>query len=181
MEISQLSRGIDTSQIVPEKMPKPVEAAISFDVPVSNIEIISWGINNLLSKIVIHPAVRGKNIVKVTLDGKCLGGYKWSQKVIFKSSLDRQKDFLDQILTKFEMLNLPNAIEELSMNEDTMEINPGTQKTLFAVQNDKSLQIHRSIQILKTIQGNNPIHLIKGVDVFSRIPERRCAMVTYDS
>ena len=129
----------------------------------------------------MHPAVGGKNIAKVTLDGVCVGGYRWSQKVIFKSSLDRQKDFLDQILTKFEMLKLPNAIEELSLNVDTLEINSGTQKTLFAVQNDKSLQIHRSIQILKTIQGNNPIHLIKGVDVCSRIPERRWAMVTYDS
>ena len=79
------------------------------------------------------------------------------------------------------MLKLPNAIEELSLNVDVWELSLGIQKTLFPVQYDKRSRIDRSIQILKTIQGNNPIHLIKGVDICSRIPERRWAMVTYNS
>ena len=181
VDIAEFSRGIDSSQIVPEKMPVLIEEVISFSLPISNIEVVSWGINNLLSKIMLHPAVQGKDIVKVTLGGVCVGGYTWSQKVIFKSSINLQKDLLDQILSKFKMLKLPNAIEELSLNVDVWELNLGLQKTLFPVQHDKRARIDRSIQILKTIQGNNPVHLIKGVDVCSRIPERRWAMVTYNS
>ena len=180
-EIAQLSRGIDTSQVTPEKMPVPVDAGISFSIPVANIEVIAWAINKLLSTILVHADVRGKNIEKMTLSGVCTGGYQWHQKVVFKAPINRQQDFLDYLLVKFKMLKLPNPVEELLLIVDVLGVDYAIQKTLFAVQDDSTANLHRSIQKLKIIQGENPIHLIKGVDLCSRIPERRWVMVTYDS
>ena len=179
-EIAQLSRGIDTSPVIPEKMPVPVDASVSFDIPVSNTEVITWGISNLLSKILLHSEVRGKSIAKMTLGGVCLGGYRWHQKIIFKSLVNRHEDLMEQILAKFKILKLPNPVEDLYLTVDVLEIDQGTQKTLFTIQNDNNAKLRRSIQTIKASQGENPIHLIKKVDVCSKIPERRWAMVTYD-
>ena len=180
-EIAHLSRGIDTSPVIPEKMPVPVDARLAFGIPVANIEVIAWAVNKLLSMILIRADVQGNNIKKMTLSGICLGGYQWHQKAVFKAPINRQQDFLGYLLVKFKMLKLPNAVEELSLNVDVMGADYAIQKTLFAVQNDSIANLHKSIRKIKITQGKNPIHLIKGVDLCSRIPERRWAMVTYDS
>ena len=132
-------------------MSVPVDAGISFSIPVTNIEVIAWAINKLLSTILVHADVRDKNIEKMTLSGVCMNGYRWHQKVVFKAPISRQQDFLDYLLIKFKMLTLPNSVEELSLSVDVLGVEYAIQKTLFAVQDDSTANLRRSIQKIKII------------------------------
>jgi DNA polymerase-4/protein ImuB len=74
---------------------------------------------------------------------------------------------------------LPGPLEDVSLTLKELTGEAGLQGNLFQDIRRRN-QLRQAIAQLKASQGRNPIYEVKEVEPWSRIPERRRALVTYD-
>ena len=136
-------------------------------------------VDNLLGNLFGRPDMKGRYVRFAQISGVVLNQGRWNRKVLFKTPVgDKTKAYLG-IKARLDGAKLPGPLEDITVTLSELTSESGIQESLF-LEMRKSDRLREVVAQLKTSQGSNPILQVKEIEPWSRIPERRMALVTYD-
>ena len=175
----ELANGIDKSPLVSSKRQEAVTDFITFPVPAISLFAILPAIEILLGRILSHPSLRGKYLRSVSFQANVLNRAPWSKRLAFKSPVNRKEAALFVLRNALEATDIPGPLEDIRMTVSDIAGESGTQASLFA-EVRKQQQLGEMIRQLEVrLRAKPPIYKVMDMEPWSRIPERRQALVEF--
>lgn len=175
----ELAQGIDRRPLVPRQSQERITESLAFSVAVSSLEPILLAVETLLARGFRRPSVMGRYVRAMTLEGKISRGSTLAQRVAFREPVGDA--YLAYRLLKPRLLNLqlPGPLEELSITLLELSGETGRQGSLFSEVRQRE-NLREALRQLETRLGQRlPVYQVREVEPWSRIPERRRALVEY--
>lgn len=173
--------------------PRPIRASLDFPAPAAQIDMLHGALDRLLERALSRPARQGRSIQTVRLEAALEGGGSWTADAVLKEpSGDRAR--LAYLLRSRMALSPPTrAVVTLTL-EFTRFGAPSTQNDLFdrAEVDGRSAEgrtlregvvpgaLRTAVRELKLRLGHSPLYRVVELDPWSRIPERRHALLNFD-
>ena len=175
----RLSRGMDDRPLLPTRPEEEVKESISFPVPTANLEPLLLAIENLLSRLFARPEMRGRFARTALLEGHMPNGPSRRRRFVFKTPVGDRPRAYSVIKALLDSFTLPGPLEEVSLTLKDMAGEVGRQESLFHEVRRRE-QLREAIAQLKVSQRRNPVYQVREVEPWSRIPERRRALMPYE-
>ena len=174
-----LASGIDKSPLVPSKHQETVTESTTFPVPAISLFTILLAMEVLLGRIFSSPSLLGKSLRSVSIQAGVLNRAPWSKTVVFKNPVNTKEAALFALRIALEATDIPGPLEDLRMTVSDTAGESGTQSSLF-VEVRKQHQLREAIRQLEArLRARPPVYKVMDVEPWSRIPERRQALVEF--
>ena len=162
-----LAHGVDDEPLVPQKRNEAVVETLTFPVPTANLGPLLMAVDNLLRRLFARPEMRGRYTRLATLRGSVSNKPAWQRRVVFKTPVGDKSRAYRMLKAALENMTLTGPLEDVTITLDELTGETGLQESLF-------LEVRRREQLRQTVAQ------LREVEPWSRIPERRLALVTYD-
>lgn len=177
----------------PWHRPKPIRVFLEFLNPVGLTETLHGALSQLAERALSRPSRRGRSVTGVRMGAHLEGGGSWFVEIILRAPTSNLERIVAPLRAKMAISPPPKAVETL-MLEITSFGAPSTQASIF----DRKIESGRSIagcnleqgdvpptlldavKKLKMRLGHSPLYRVVEVDPWSRIPERRHALLNFD-
>jgi DNA polymerase-4/protein ImuB len=117
---------------------------------------------------------------RIALSARLSDGHVWERGVTLREPTADRDRLLLALGTKLEGCALPNPVEEISLELSGLCAESGRQQGMFAAKGRRTNQLEDAIRQLKSRYGISPVSRVVEVEPWSRIPERRRALIDYD-
>ena len=175
----ELSNGIDNRPLVPVKHQEAVSESLTFPIPATTLYAILPAVEILLGRIFARPPVRGKDVRAVSVEADVLNRSPWSKKFVFKSPVNTKEKAMYALRNALDAAELPGPLEDMRVTVFELAGETGKQSSLFADVR-KQEQLKETMRQLEVrLRAKPPIYKIMDVEPWSRIPERRQALVQF--
>jgi protein ImuB len=178
----RLARGQDSEPVVPRRFNPVVRASLYFDEPLASIDAVTMAVDHLLARAFRSAALNGHSVRQARLRALLADGTSWERLITFKEAVLSRDGARRAIKSKLQLPNgLPSvAIEELSLELMGLGGEGAKQVSFFSVHAKQEEQIAETARQLSARYGETPLARVVEVEPWSRIPERRWALVPYD-
>jgi DNA polymerase-4/protein ImuB len=174
----RLSQGIDDTPLLARRHDEEVSEWMSFPVPTANLGPLLMTVDHLLGRLFSRPEMRGRYTRKALISGSVFNRAPWQHDVLFKSPVgDRARAYF-VIKSRLEYHTLPGPLEDVRITFKNLTGEVGRQESLFHDLRRRD-QLRDTVAQLEAAYGHNPIYQVREVEPWSRIPERRQALVPY--
>jgi protein ImuB len=178
----RLAHGQDAEPVVARPVLSAVQAGLRFDDPLASVEAVMAAIDQLLAQTFSQPALHGRSVRQVRLRGLLSDGTSWERLYTFKESLSTRDAARRAIKGK---LDLPNGLPPAPIDELALELlglggEAARQPGMFVARARQLAEIAEAARQLRARYGRVPLYHAIEVEPWSRIPERRWALVTCD-
>ena len=168
--------------VIPSRLIPSVQASLRFDNPLSSTEAVFAALNHLLARAFDNPILRGRSIRQARLQTLLANGTSWERLVTFKEAISGRDTTYRALKGKLQLPNgLPSApIEELSLELMGLGGEVARQPSLFM---DRARQLEPIAEVerqLRVRYGRAALYYPMEIEPWSRIPERRWALVPRD-
>ena len=175
----RLAQGMDDAPLDPLRPEEEVSASVLFPVPTASLEPLLMAIDGLLRRILAGPEMLGRSARAALLEGHILNKPSWQRRFVFKTPVSDRSSAYSVIKGSLDNLSLPGPFEEVRLTLKNLTGEVGRQESLFQEVRLRE-RLKDTIAQLIVSQGRNPIYHVREVEPWSRIPERRRALVTYE-
>ena len=177
----RLAHGQDTEPVVPRPITTSVQSALRFDDPLGSIDAVMAAIDQLLAHTFAldNAALQGRSVRQVRLRALLTDGTSWERLFTFKEALSGRDAARRALKSKLDLPNgLPPApIEELALELLGLGGEAARQPGLFVARARQLREIAEAARQLRARYGRVPLYHAVEVEPWSRIPERRWALV----
>jgi DNA polymerase-4/protein ImuB len=178
----RLAHGRDTEPIVPRSSVSSVQAALRFDDPLASVDAILAALDQLLAQTFTPDTLAGRSVRQVRLRALLTDGSSWERCYTFKEALASREAARRALKSKLE---LPNGMPQAAVEELFLELlglggEAARQGSLFVARARQLGQIAEAARQLRARYGHVPLYHVVEVEPWSRIPERRWALVSCD-
>jgi DNA polymerase-4/protein ImuB len=175
----RLAHGQDRDPVVARPVAPSVQAGLRFDDPLASVESIVAAIDQLLAQNFAHPALQGRSVRQVRLRALLSDGTSWERQYTFKEALSTRDAARRAIKSKLDLPNgLPPApVEELALELLGLGGEAARQPGLFVARARQLAEIADAARQLRARYGRVPLYHAIEIEPWSRIPERRWALV----
>ena len=175
----ELANGIDNRPFLPAGQHTAVTEFLVFPVPATSMLAILPAVDVLLGRLLSHPSLRGKYLRSVAIQANVLNRAAWTKRLAFKSPVNRKEAALFALKSSLEDAHIPGPLEDIRMTVSEAAGESGTQASLFADVR-KQQQLREAMRQLDArLRVRPPIYKIMDVEPWSRLPERRQALVEF--
>ena len=175
----ELSNGTDNRPFVPVRQRETVTESLAFPVPATSMLAILPAADVLLGRLLAHPSLRGKYLRSVSIQANVLNRAAWTKRLAFKSPVNRKEAALFALRSSLEDIDIPGPLEDIRMTVSVAAGESGTQASLFADVR-KQHQLREAMrQLEERLRVRPPIYKVMDVEPWSRLPERRQALVEF--
>jgi DNA polymerase-4/protein ImuB len=178
----RLAHGRDTEPVIPRPILTAVHSALRFDDPLGSVEAVMAALDQLLAQTFAQPALMGRSVRQVRLRALLADGTSWERLYTFKEALSSRDAARRALKSK---LDLPNGLPPAPIEELALELlgcggEAAKQPGLFVARARQLAEIAEAARQLRARYGHVPLYQAVEVEPWSRIPERRWALVTCD-
>lgn len=173
--------------------PRPIRAAIDFPAPASRTQTLHAALDRLAERALGRPARRGRSVREVRLTARLEGGGSWSGEAVLREPSAERLRIVSPLRTKLALSPPPRAVEGFVLELVDFGA-PAAQEELFdrkepggRREGGRALSegsvpdaLREAVKELKLKLGHSPLYRVVEVDPFSRIPERRHALLNFD-
>ena len=175
----ELANGIDRSPLVPSQYRETVTDFLSFPVPATSLFAILPAVEILIGRLFFHPSLKGKSIRSIFIRANVLNRPPWSKKFVFASPVNKKESALFALKNTLEAAEFPGPLEDMRISVSETAGESGIQSSIFA-EVRKQYQLREVIRQLEArLRTKSPIYKVMDVEPWSRIPERRQALVEF--
>jgi len=174
--IWELAGGHDATPLYPRNMPDTIEQSTVLPSVTVSAEAILVGVESLLTKVFADSALKGKGVCGLLLWATIWGSGYWERSIKFKEPAMNTRTVLSRIKQVIESHPPPGPVEELGLRITAMGYQTGKQKNLFSEVRAKD-HLLDDIKQMELRLGGPQVYKIKEIESWSRIPERRQALV----
>jgi DNA polymerase-4/protein ImuB len=175
----RLAHGKDSEPVVARPVMASVQDGLRFDDPLGSVEAVMAAIDQLLAHTFSQPALLGRSVRQVRLRALLSDGTSWERLYTFKEALSTRDAARRALKSKLDLpKGLPPApIEELALELLGMGGEAARQPGLFVARARQLAEIAEAARQLRARYGRVPLYHAIEVEPWSRIPERRWALV----
>jgi DNA polymerase IV len=174
--IGELARGYDATPLYPRFMEENIEESTVLSSVTVSLEAIVITIESLISAILAKDSLKGRGIRRMTLWTRGWDADYWEHSIQFKEPVTDIKSLISRIKIFLENYPQPGPVERVGLKITGLGYRSGKQRSLFS---EVRAQDHllEDIKQLEFRLGSPQVFKIKEVEPWSRIPERRYALV----
>ena len=177
--IGELAHGIDPRPLTPRRHEEIVTASMAFPDPVGTIGIVLTAVESLLSQLFAQQGMRGRFARVCTIEAPVFRAPGWHRRMVFKEPLGDRTQAFTVITHALQNVPPPGPLEELRLTLTSLTGEGGRQESLFRdVRRQENLK-EALRQLRARLGGQAPIYHIREVEPWSRLPERRQALVPF--
>jgi len=178
----ELARGIDRTPFRPRERHEPVAGTIAMPAPTVNAAALIIAARQLIGRLLQHPRMRYRQVRQFRLRLALLDGGSWERALTFRDPLGDEESIAYVVKKLFEPVQLAGPVEAMTLEFIELTGELGKQRSLlFAEQARRRAQLFGALRQLKTrFGGDAQVARVVEVEPWSRIPERRYALIDYD-
>jgi nucleotidyltransferase/DNA polymerase involved in DNA repair len=173
--------------------PHPIRVSFDFPTPVGQSETLHGALDRLLERALARPARRGRSVLGVRVGGQLEGGGSWSVDAILREPTSRREALAFNLRSRMSLSPPPRAVETLVV--ELFQFGPPThQEGLFdrreeggrsaggvgLAEGEVPPSLKDAVKELRLRLGHSPLYRVVEVDPWSRIPERRHALMRFE-
>ena len=175
-----LANGVDPQPLIPYQPEVEVTEALTFPAPAVTRQEIITAAESLLGRTFNRSEMQGKYVRSVTMESAVLRHPPWTKKLVFKNAVGSKDKALFVVKNAIESASLPGPLEDLSLTLTGLTGESGVQGSLFSNIRRRE-QLREMMRQLEAQLGcKPPIYQVRDIEPWSRIPERRQALVIFD-
>jgi len=187
------STGRRIDPVRPWHRPRPIRVSLDFPTPVGLAETLHGALDRLVERALSRPARRGRSVTAVRLGAHLEGGGSWFVETVLREPTAERDRISFTLRSKMALTPPPKAVETLFL-EFTRFGAPSIQSSLFdrkeeagrseagrdLARGEVPFSLKDAVRELKLRLGYSPLYRVVEVDPWSRIPERRHALLSFD-
>jgi nucleotidyltransferase/DNA polymerase involved in DNA repair len=177
----------------PYHRPVSIRVSLDFPSPVGLTQTLHGALHRLLERALARPARRGRSILGLRLGGRLEAGGSWQVETILREPTSHLETLAFCLRSRMSLSPPPRAVETLIL--ELYQFGPaGHQTSLFdrkesggrssdahrLEQGDVPPHLKKAVRELRLRLGHSPLYRVVEVDPWSRIPERRHALMRFD-
>jgi nucleotidyltransferase/DNA polymerase involved in DNA repair len=176
----ELANGIDHSPLLPYRREEVIDEFLTFPSPTVTRDAVLTAIEMLLGRAFARPEIRGRYVRTASIESQILRHSPWSKRFAFKDAVGSKERALSILKGRLDTVELPGPLEDMRLTLAGFTGESGIQASLFSDVRKKE-QLREMMRQLEALLGRRPpIYQMRGVEQWSRIPERRQALVPFD-
>jgi nucleotidyltransferase/DNA polymerase involved in DNA repair len=187
------STGRRIDPVRPRHRPRPIRVSLEFPSPVGLTETLHGALDRLVERALSRPARRGRSVAGVRMGAHLEGGGSWFIETVLREPISERERISAPLRAKMAISPPPKAVETLLL-ELTHFGAPSAQTHLFDRKDESGRSsagydfnqgivpptLRDAVKELKLRLGHSPLYRVIEVDPWSRIPERRHALLSFD-
>jgi protein ImuB len=174
-----LARNEDSAKITARKPPAEIAERLEFPEALANELTLRRALTALLDRVLSRPERGGREIRKVALSARLVGGGSWRRTVTLREPSAERGVLRAALGPKLAELPAPVialGIELLSLSEST-----GSQLALLQPEGDeRAARLREGLRQVRASAGAGAVASVVEVAPWSRIPEQRAILVPRD-
>lgn len=181
----RLAKGLDDQPVQGRERPEPIVAALDFAAPVSDRRMLAHTIDKLVERALKHPQRTGWRVHGVRGRAALEQGASWLAESVLKEPTAQAARIAAPLKTRLEQAPPTGAVERLAV--EFIRFAPGTDELqLFARDASAAARAGRARALRSAAReivarfNRKLLHQVIAVQPWSRIPERRYALIDYE-
>ncbi len=175
----ELASGKDDLTVIPIERPESVIEAITLPAPSTSREMLLLGIRQLVQRAFGRPEMRHRNVRQAQLHVLIEDNRSWEKSLSFRDPAGAER-IIEIIGHRLHDLELQGAAERIVLQLIGLVSETTRQQLLPFLKPKRTAPIAQSIRQLKQRYGESPLYRVVEIEPWSRIPERRYALINYD-
>jgi len=174
----ELAQGIDKEPLRPRRREDVLVESLRFPAAAVSVEAMVVVCRRLLVRL--HWRLRGRAARCMRLSALLWGGRSWEKTVTFHKAVIDWERMLFIAKSVLANTTLPAPVEELTIELSGITEERGQQATLFAEKAGLKRQLGETVRHLRARWGRPFVSRVVEVEPWSRLPERRHALIDYE-
>jgi len=193
LEVRALARGERIHRVRPLHRSRPIRVSLDFPAPVGDRETLHRGLDRLLERGLKHPDRKDRAIRGIRMGGHLDRGGSWMVEATLRIPSARRKELAYPLRSRVHLTPPPRALVTLFV--EFFDFGPPSIQTLLFERREEgarardemgtssgevSRALQEAVRELKLKLGYSPLYRVVEVDPWSRIPERRHALLALE-
>lgn len=174
-----LASGHDDTTVVPLQHPECVVETITLPAPSTSRDMVLFGIGQLVRRAFGRPELRHRHARQARVQVLIEDNRSWERSLDFHEPAGADR-IIEIIGHRLQDLSLPGAAEQIVLRLIGLVVETTRQQMLPLLAPKRPMPIVQAIRQLEHRYGQSPLYRVVEVEPWSRIPERRYALISYD-
>ncbi|MCO5221268.1 MAG: DNA polymerase Y family protein [Thermomicrobiales bacterium] len=175
----ELSNGQDDLTVVPIQRPESVIEGITLPAPSTSRGMLLLGIEQLVRRAFKRPELRHRNVRQAQLHVLIEEGRSWEKSFSFREPAGAER-IVEILSHRLQDLELQGAVERIVLHLIGLVEETTRQQLLPFLKPKRVAPISQAIHQLKQRYDDSPLYRVVEIEPWSRIPERRYALIDCD-
>jgi len=174
-----LVRGDAHDPVSPPPRSLTVTEHLEMPAPATSHDVLMFALKQLIHRAFRSPELRYRHAREITMRAGLEHERSWERSMVFKDAYGPDQ-LVRAIGLRMQHLEMPGPIETLSVEIHGIVQTTAHQTMLPALRPRTLAPLSHAVSMLKQRYGLSPLFRIVEVEPWSRIPERRHALVSFD-
>ncbi|MDQ3693160.1 MAG: DNA polymerase Y family protein [Chloroflexota bacterium] len=175
----ELASGRDDATIQPRHCPEHVTETLVLPAPITSREMLLVALTRLVGSAFARPALRTRHVRHLHLRAEIEGNRSWELAATLREP-GGQHRVITALSYRLQAIMLPGPIETITIELSGLINSVGRQELLPGPRPRRPRQLAEAGRHLKQRYGVSGLFRVVEVEPWSRIPERRQALLVYD-
>ena len=177
--IWELCRGNDDPLIRPRPRPEMLTERMLLSAPISSREMLLIALRQLILRAFNRPQLRYRYVRQVRLRVLIEDNRSWEKEMTFREPVGRER-LIETLKHRLQEIELTGPAEALHLDLIGLVGEVSHQELIPSLRSRRNRPLVEAARQLKQRYGVSPLFHIAEVEPWSRIPERRHALISYD-
>jgi DNA polymerase-4/protein ImuB len=175
----ELANGRDAAAVQSRQPQDVIIEQIELPAPTASRDTLLLGLRLLVARASHHRAIQHRGARKVRIRAIYESGDSWEKQITMRDPARGDRLF-ELLRLRFQALELPQPVSDLAIELSELTKETARQEFLDGLRATQTRPLIDAAQQLKSRYGASPLFHIVEVEPWSRIPERRHALMPYD-
>jgi DNA polymerase-4/protein ImuB len=156
-----------------------VSEHLELPAPATNHNVLMFALKQLTHRAFRSPDLRYRHAREIIIRAGLEHDRSWQQSLVFKDAYGPDR-LVQAIALRLQHIELPGPVETLTIDIHGIVQTTAHQSMLPALRPRHLTPLSHAVSMLKQRYGRSPLFRIVEVEPWSRIPERRHALISFD-
>lgn len=175
----ELAAGIDPRGVTPRPYVETIVEELAMPTPAISREMLMVGLRQLVHRAFSRPPLRNRQVREVTLRAVLENRRSWERTLVLKTPCSAS-GLITALDLRLQALELPGPVESVALQVGGIVNEVGHQQMLPSLRPRHIPPVTEAIRQLRQRYGLSPLFRVVEVEPWSRIPERRHALIAYE-
>lgn len=174
----ELANGRDDLAVIPLQRPESVVEGLTLPAPSTSREMLLLGIEQLVRRAFGRPELRHRHVRQVQVQVLIEENRSWEKSLTFREPTGPDR-IIEIVAHRLHDLELQGAAERVILHLVGLVAETTRQQLLPLLAPKRTAPIGQAIRQLEQRYGMSPLYRVVEIEPWSRIPERRYALISY--
>lgn len=169
----------DENRVYPRKMIESVREEFRLPAPMASRDMLLLAVRQLVIRAFNRPALKHRHIRQARIRIAIESGHSWERELTFREPVGSQR-LIEVLRSRLQAIELPGPAETIHLDLLGIVNEIAVQELIPLLRPKQDRPLIDAARQLKQRYGESPLAHVVEVEPWSRIPERRFALISYD-